>query len=598
MSAPIVVSDLSFAWPDGRAVFDGLDLVIGTGRTGLVGANGSGKSTLLRLVAGELTATRGSATAAGSLGYLPQDITLQRGRCVDDVLGIAGIRAALSAIESGDTAAGHFTTIGDDWDAEARAAATLERLGLGAITLDHRVDELSGGESVLLALAALLIRRPDVLLLDEPTNNLDLDARRLLYQAVDAWPGVLVVVSHDRDLLERVDTTVELYRGEARSFGGNIRDYEAALAAEQETAERLVRTAGSDLRRQRRELAEARIKLDRRLRYGRKMWDSKREPKIIMAERKRQAQVSAGKHRNLHLDRVEQAQERLTTAEEAVRDDDEVRIGLPATEVPPRRAVLHMDAVRLRSGLTVTLHIQGPERIALVGPNGVGKTSLLRTITGDLPAMASEAGPEGERARGRTGERKPGLEGGGTARLAPAAAGPSVRLAVPARLLPQRLDVLDPALSVVGNVARFAPQASANEIRANLARMLFPGERAGQSVATLSGGELFRATLAALLLAEPAPQLLMLDEPTNNLDLPSVRQLTEALRCYRGALLVASHDVPFLRDLGLTRWLRLDPVQDSPAGLRNPGSRNPGSQEPGLQEPGSQEPGLQEIEPM
>ena len=567
MSAPIVVSHLSFAWPDGRVVFDGLDLVIGAGRTGLVGANGSGKSTLFRLVAGELTATRGSATAAGSLGYLPQDITLQHGRRVDDVLGIAGIRAALSAIESGDTAVEHFTTVGDDWDAEARALATLERLGLGSITLDRRVDELSGGESVLLALAALLIQRPGVLLLDEPTNNLDLDARRLLYQAVDAWPGVLVIVSHDRDLLERVDTTVELYRGEARSFGGNIRDYEAALAAGQETAGRLVRTAGSDLRRQRRELAEARIKLDRRLRYGRKMWDSKREPKIIMAERKRQAQVSAGKHRNLHLDRVEQAQERLATAEEAVRDDDEIRIALPATEVPSRRAVLDMDAVRLRCGTTVTLHIQGPERIALVGPNGAGKTTLLRTITGDLAPAAGEAPLAGE---------------------TPAAAGSPLRLAVPGRLLPQRLDVLDPALSVAGNVARFAPQASANEIRANLARMLFAGERAGQGVATLSGGELFRATLAALLLAEPAPQLLMLDEPTNNLDLPSVRQLTEALRCYRGALLVASHDVPFLRDLGLTRWLRLDPSQAAPAG----------PQAPGQQETGLQETGLQEIEPL
>jgi ATPase subunit of ABC transporter with duplicated ATPase domains len=531
MSAPIVLSDLAFAWPDGRAVFDGLDLVIGTGGTGLVGANGSGKSTLLRLVAGELAPSRGSVTTAGSLGYLPQDVTLRRGRRVDEVLGVAGIRAALSAIESGDTAAEHFTTIGDDWDAEARALATLERLGLGGITLDRRVDELSGGESVLLALAALLIRRPDVLLLDEPTNNLDLDARRLLYQAVDAWPGVVVMVSHDRDLLDRADTTVELYRGAARSFGGNIGDYEAALDAEQESAERLARTAGADLRRQRRDLAEARVKLDRRLRYGRKMWDNKHAPKIVMAERKRQAQVAAGKHRNVHLDRVEQARERLATAEEAVRDDDEIRIGLPATEVPPRRAVLDMDGVRLRCGPTVTLHVQGPERIALTGPNGAGKTTLLRTIAGDL---------------------------------APADGSPA-RLAVPARLLPQRLDVLDPALSVAGNVARFAPQASANEIRANLARMLFPGERAGRPVATLSGGELFRATLAALLLAEPAPQLLMLDEPTNNLDLPSVRRLTEALRCYRGALLVASHDVPFLGDLGLSRWLRLGPGQ---AGLR------------------------------
>jgi len=519
----VAVSDVSFAWPDGGDVFDGLDLAAGVGRTGLVGANGAGKSTLLRLLTGELTPARGSVTVSGAAGYLPQNITLQRERRVDDVLGIAGVRAALSAIESGDAATEHFAVIGEDWDAEEQARATLDRLGLGRVTLDRRVLELSGGETVLLALAAVLVRRPDVLLLDEPTNNLDLEARQALYRAVESWRGVLVVVSHDRALLERMDTIAELYRGKARSFGGNIGDYEAALAAEQETAERLVRSAESDLRRQRRELSEARVKLDRRERYGRKMQETKRVPKMVANARKREAQVSAGKHRNLQIDRVKQAQERLGAAEEAVRDDDEIRVDLPATEVPARRGVLTLDEVRPRFGSPVTLHVRGPERMALVGPNGGGKTTLLRTITGELPAVAGQA-----------------------------------RLAVPARLLPQRLDVLDPALTVAGNVARFAPQASPNAVRANLARMLFPGRRADQAVATLSGGELFRATLAALLLAEPAPQLLLLDEPTNNLDMPSVRHLTEAVRCFRGALLVASHDVPFLRELGLTRWLRLD----------------------------------------
>jgi ATPase subunit of ABC transporter with duplicated ATPase domains len=523
VTSSVVASDLTFTWPDGTGVFDGLDLTVGPGRTGLVGANGSGKSTLLRLLVGELTPARGSITASGTLGYLPQTITLQHDRRVDEVLGIAAVRTALSAIESGDTATEHFTAVGEDWDAEERARALLDRLGLGRVTLDRVVAELSGGETVLLALAALLMRRPDVLLLDEPTNNLDLGARRALYAAVDSWRGVLVMVSHDRELLARADTIVELYRGEARSFGGNLGDYEAALAAEQETAERLVRSAGSDLRRQRRDLAEAQVKLARRERYGRKMAESKSLPKIVLGARKRQAQVSAGKHRNLHEDRVQDAQDRLTAAEDAVRDDDQVRIDLPATEVPARRSVLTLDAVRPRFGPTVTLHVRGPERMALVGPNGAGKTTLLRTITGELPPAAGE-----------------------------------VRLAVPARLLPQRLDLLEPGLSVAANVAQFAPQASPNTIRANLARMLFPGRRADQTAVTLSGGELFRATLAALLLAEPAPQLLMLDEPTNNLDLPSVRHLTEALRCFRGALLVASHDVAFLRELGLTRWLRLD----------------------------------------
>jgi len=111
---------------------------------------------------------------------------------------------------------------------------------------------------------------------------------------------------------------------------------------------------------------------------------------------------------------------------------------------------------------------------------------------------------------------------------------------------------------VAGNVARLAPGASPNVIRARLARLEFRGARADQVAGTLSGGERFRATLAALLLADPAPQLLLLDEPTNNLDMASARQLAQALACYRGALIVARHDLPFLRSAGITRWLRLD----------------------------------------
>jgi ATPase subunit of ABC transporter with duplicated ATPase domains len=129
---------------------------------------------------------------------------------------------------------------------------------------------------------------------------------------------------------------------------------------------------------------------------------------------------------------------------------------------------------------------------------------------------------------------------------------------VPYRLLPQRLDLLQDELSVVENLALLAPSAENQERRARLARFLFRGRAADQPVSTLSGGERFRATLAALLLAEPPPQLLMLDEPTNNLDLASVAQLQEALASYNGALVVASHDLPFLREIGITRWIQLD----------------------------------------
>jgi ATPase subunit of ABC transporter with duplicated ATPase domains len=164
----------------------------------------------------------------------------------------------------------------------------------------------------------------------------------------------------------------------------------------------------------------------------------------------------------------------------------------------------------------------GPERVAVVGANGSGKTTLLHTIAGLVQPRAGTIG-----------------------------------VRVPLRLLPQRLDVLDPRLSVVDNARRFAPDADLTTVRARLARFLLRGDAADRPVGALSGGELFRATLAALLLADPAPQLLLLDEPTNSLDLASVRQLVTALADYRGALLVSSHDEAFLADVGITRRLDL-----------------------------------------
>ncbi|MFH9180086.1 ABC-F family ATP-binding cassette domain-containing protein [Streptomyces albogriseolus] len=521
MSASLTCHSLSFTWPDGTVVFEDLDAAFGPGRTGLVGLNGSGKSTLLKLIAGELTPTEGSVKVSGEVGRLPQTVTLDTALRVDEALGIAGKRAALHAIEAGDVAEEHFETVGDDWDVEERALATLGELGLGHIGLDRTVGEVSGGESVMLRLAALLLSRPDVLLLDEPTNNLDLYARRRLYAAVENWQGVLVVVSHDRELLDLVDQIADLRAGGITWYGGNYTAYEEALAVEQEAAERTVRVAEADLRKQKRELADAQVKLARRRRYGQKMWEQKREPKIVMGARKRAAQVSAGKHRIMHEEKLAEAKERLDDAVEAVRDDDEIRVDLPFTAVPPGRQVLTLMDLEPAYGARVKgLDLRGPERVALIGRNGAGKTTLLRTIAGELPPVSGEA----------------------TAH-------------VPLRFLPQRLDVLDPELTVAENVARFAPDATNNRIRARLARFLFRGARADQRAATLSGGERFRATLAALMLAEPAPQLLMLDEPTNNLDMASVRQLTTALESFEGALVVASHDLPFLQSIGITRWL-------------------------------------------
>jgi ATPase subunit of ABC transporter with duplicated ATPase domains len=563
MTAAIVCSDLSFSWPDGAPVLSGLTVSFSPGRTGLIGVNGSGKSTLLRLIAGELRPGSGLVRARGEVGYLPQAITLGIRRTVSDLLGITAARDALHAIEAGEMGEAAFAAVGDDWDVEERARAWLDRLGLGrpglgGVGLDDRVERLSGGETILVALAALFLRRPDILLLDEPTNNLDLDARRRLYDAVASWSGVMVIVSHDRELLGLVDQVADLSGRGIRLYGGNLAAYTELLAAEQAAAERAVTAASADVRREQRDLVDAQVKQARRDRQGRKVAASGGLPRIVAYARKRAAQETAGRSHELHAERLQAARDRLEAAEQAVRDDAEIRVELSGTAVPAGRTVLTVtglagthwhpalaaahalaadraavatdadpaaatDSAAAQPGVLAEFIVRGPERIALVGPNGSGKTTLLRAITG----LAG----------------RPGVD---------------VRLGAVVGYLPQRLDILDDSLSVVDNVRAAAPAASVNEVRASLARFLFRGERADRRAGTLSGGERFRAFLAALLLAQPAPQLLLLDEPTNNLDMASVRQLSQALEGYRGAILVASHDVPFLRSAGITRWLRLN----------------------------------------
>jgi ATPase subunit of ABC transporter with duplicated ATPase domains len=526
MSPSLATTGLSFAWPDGTVVFDRLDLAVGPGLTGLIGANGSGKTTALRLITGELRARAGTVRTDGEVGYLPQNLTLNVEATVSDLLGVTGIRRALHAIEAGSVAEADFAAVGDDWDIEERIVAELSRLALGHLDLDAPVGRLSGGETVLLHLAALFLRRPAVLLLDEPTNNLDLDARHRLYAAVEAWSGVILVVSHDRELLDRVDQIADLSANGVRMFGGNFSAYEEVLTAEREAAERAVRSATADVRQQRRDLIDTQTKLAGRERYGRQQQAAGGIPRIVAHARKRSAQESAGKLRGVQEQRLSQAQDKLNEAREAAKSDATIRVDLPGTAVPAGRTVLVARGLTALSEYPIEnvpsdgvappldeLIVRGPERIALTGPNGSGKTTLLRAFAGaaELPGV-------------------------------------TVRTVAGLGYLPQRLDLLDDSLSVLDNVRRAAPAASVNDVRAGLARFLFRGNRVGQLAGTLSGGERFRATLGTLLL----------DEPTNNLDLASIQQFTSALAGYRGSLLVVSHDVPFLRSLQITRWLRLD----------------------------------------
>ncbi|TYB69132.1 ABC-F family ATP-binding cassette domain-containing protein [Nonomuraea sp. PA05] len=522
----VICSGLSFSWPDDTPVFTDLSFSVGGGRTGLVAPNGAGKSTLLKLIAGELRPSSGDISVKGVLGYLPQSLPLTGDLTVAEVLGIAPVIAALDAIESGDAAEEHFTTIGNDWDIEERTRAQLDRLGLDGLAFDRRLETLSGGQVVSLGLAAQLLKRPDVLVLDEPTNNLDLAARHRLHDLLGDWNGCLLVVSHDRALLDRMDRIAELERGELRFYGGGFTAYEEAVRTEQEAAERTVRSAEQELKREKREMQQARERAERRAGNAARNLKNAGLPRIFAGNMKRGAQESAGRAGQMHAARVSDAKARLDEAGRALRDDQRIALELPGTNVPAGRTVFqgeHLQARGLFAGQGLDLTVRGPERIALTGANGAGKSTLLRMISGDLT-------PDG-----------------GTTRRADG------RVAY----LSQRLDLLDLDRTVAENLADAAPAMQAADRMNLLARFLFRGQRAHLPVGVLSGGERLRATLACVLCAEPAPQLLLLDEPTNNLDLVSVGQLESALAAYEGAFIVVSHDERFLAEIGVERWLEL-----------------------------------------
>jgi ATPase subunit of ABC transporter with duplicated ATPase domains len=524
----IVCSNLSFSWAGETPLFEELSFAVGDGRTGLVAPNGAGKSTLLKLIIGEYRPSAGSVTVDGTVGYLPQTLSFAAGRTVADVLGVARVLDALEALAGGDAGDKVFAAIGDDWDVEDRTRGQLDRLRLGHIDLHRRLGSLSGGEVISVGLAGELLKRPDVLLLDEPTNNLDSDARAMLYDALDDYKGCLLLVSHDRMLLDRMDRIAELHRGEIAFYGGNFTDYEESVSEAQRVAENNIRNAEQHLKREKRQMQQARERAARRSSTAARNVKDAGLPKIIAGAMKRRAQESAARIDGVNSARVDDARVRIDDAARALRDDPSIVLDVPGTVVPAGRTVFSGNGLRMSRGGrmlfgSIDLSIRGRERIALAGPNGAGKSTLLRIISGELEPDAGTI----QRSDGRVA------------------------------YLSQRLDLLDQDRSVIENFTDYAPGLGETRRMHLLAQFLFRDNKIHLSASALSGGERLRATLACVLYAEPAPQLLILDEPTNNLDLVSIGQLEAALNAYRGALIVVSHDARFLDEIGIERTLRL-----------------------------------------
>jgi ATPase subunit of ABC transporter with duplicated ATPase domains len=529
MPATIALHDLGWSTPDGHDLFQHLDLSFGAERTGLVGRNGVGKTTLLRLVAGDLTPQSGTVTTSGRIAVLRQSVRPEPDETVASLFGVAAGLDLLARAERGEASAEDLAAA--DWTLEARMAAALAELGLDTPAVTPLL-KLSGGQATRAALAALTFAEPDFLLLDEPTNNLDRDGRDAVIGLLGRWKAGAIVVSHDRELLDTMDAIVELTTLGATRYGGNWSHYRERSALELAAARHELADAERRVDEVRRTAQATAEKQARRDSAGKKAARKGGIPKIILGGMKESAENTGAAGRRLAERQGREAAEEASLARQRIEVLQPMTVDIPSTCLAAGRTLLRLDKVTAGHDparpviRNLSLKLVGPERVAIVGPNGSGKTTLLSLVAGTLLPLA------------------------GTVEVL-------TRLA----LLDQRVSLLDPDLSVADNFVRLNPGADLTTCRAALARFLFRADAALQRTGSLSGGQLLRAGLAAVLGTEPPP-LLLLDEPTNHLDIDAIEAVEAGLRAYDGALLVVSHDEAFLQAIGITRRIELGSIAE------------------------------------
>ena len=576
MSRHITLDHISYAHPTQPPLFADLSAVFSAPLTGLIGDNGCGKTTLMRLILGDLTPDSGSLAAPERMAYLPQDLGLDREQTLAELCGISEILRALQAMESGEYSPELYEVIGDSWDVEERILAALATYGFTpAALVDHDNPEairalftrdmrsFSGGEAVIAALASLMVSDPEFILLDEPTNNLDSVAKAQLFTALEALPCPALIISHDRDLLERMHVIAELHAdrqglAHLRLFEGNYSTYRQALDTEQQAAQRRVTEAKNEVRSAHREWVQAQEIISKNMS---RVWKDD-QPDTILALAKDASRQAAAKLRVLRVGKQEQAQEAYQNAQDQVRIQEKIYAELSQQPLPAGRKVLELSRIDSARVSRETFTVQQPAKVDSLhfSPAEANNESQQGTPA-ERPEHLILSGPEHLRITGANGSGKTTLlnaiaHAGDADYLSPVQPAYRVDYCIEGAYIPQRI-TLDPELTLLQSVQRANLGVSEQHLRDQLARLLFRRESVHHKTGELSGGERFRAAVAQVLLADPVPQLLMLDEPTNNLDISSVDWLVQALEAYTGALIVVSHDEDFCRRIRIDRTLAL-----------------------------------------
>ncbi|MGB1560489.1 MAG: ABC-F family ATP-binding cassette domain-containing protein [Sinimarinibacterium flocculans] len=519
----LTLHGVSHSLPDGRLLFRDLEAHFDHRPTGLVGRNGIGKSVLARILAGTLMPTTGRVLRSGPVHYLAQQI---RPRPLQTVAGLAGVQAGLDALartEAGCAQPGDDELLGERWDLRERLARMLDASGLSHVDADTPVTRLSGGELTRVALAGAFLGGADFLVLDEPSNHLDRQHRDALIEQLRRWPGGLLVVSHDRSLLDSLHAIVELSETGLRRYGGGHAFYARTRAQEHAAAQDRLDRSKAQSRRQARELDRQRERAERRQARGRHDAANANLAPILLGLRKGRSETTSGKLRVQQQAARESLAQQVREAAAAVASQREtVLFAPPAARGPDRVAALTDVTLPHLIGATrnIALSLLRGQRIALVGANGSGKSTLLQVLSG---------------------------------RLAPL--GGRCELAVATAYLDQHLSLLDPDRGVLDQLRAINRRTGEGELRSRVALLGLGAAQLRPPAGQLSGGERVRAAMACALYGENPAQLLLLDEPDNHLDLDATAALEAMLRQYDGTLVAASHDPHFLDALAPTHQL-------------------------------------------